>query len=64
MKKLILKKGKKIYEIDVWNIQYNLDKIKIIISGMDAEGMYYQIKASKIINQVETEFEIEMEIKE
>lgn len=46
MKSLILKKGDYMYKMIEWNLATNVDKMCQYISGMDTEGMYYQIKIS------------------
>jgi hypothetical protein len=57
---LILKVNFKRYLINDYNIKYDTDRICIVVSGMDYNGMYYQIKLKKLEIIEENEYEIIM----
>ena len=59
---LILKKGYRTWEIESWDLKYLDDKNRILISGYDFYGMYYQIEFKKILTQLKKQFVIEMRV--
>ena len=59
---LILKKGFNTWHIDNWDLKYFDSKKRILISGYDFYGMYYQIEFEQILRQSKKQFVIEIRV--
>lgn len=65
MKKLVIKKNDRTYILDTWSIKVDLDKKErfySVITGMDNNGMFYQMKVDKIIKPEEAFTEVYLKI--
>lgn len=59
-KRLILKIHGTTYNIDIPSIKYDMEKFCIVVSGIDNNGMYYQIKLKRLEPIIEYDDYIKM----
>ena len=60
---LVISMNGKTYEIDNWNIEFDNKKKRYIVTGMDYNGMFYQLVFKEVRSLKHKLYKIEMRVK-
>ena len=60
---LVISMNGKRYEIDNWDIEFDNKKKRYIVTGMDYNGMFYQLVFKEVITIKHRLYKVEMRVR-